>query len=187
MNLSPLNFTEFLIALNQQSLLNLLKSRDVILIKSFKEKFIQLLREYYYIGGMPEAVLSYILQNNFMEVRAIQKQILTAFDHGFSKHAPSDIVPRIRMLWNSIPAQLAKENRKLIYGAVKPGSRAKDYELALSWLIDCGLVHKICRVSKPGIPLKAYEDDGAFKLFVTDVGLLDAMGDIDKIIVHQAF
>ena len=177
--LHPLNFTEFLLALNQQSLFKLLESRDWILIKSFREKFIQLLRQYFYIGGMPEAVLSYSLQNDFKEVRVIQKQILTAFEHDFSKHAPSEMVPRIRMLWNALLAQLAKENRKFIYGAVKPGSRAKDYELALSWLIDCGLVHKVCRVSKPGMPLKAYEDIGAFKLFVVDVGLLGAMGDID--------
>jgi predicted AAA+ superfamily ATPase len=179
LDLYPLNYTEFLLALDQQPLLDLLKSKDWILIKSFKEKYIQILRQYYYIGGMPEVVLSYRTQNDFKEVRVIQKRILTAYEHDFSKHAPSDIVPRIRMLWNSIPSQLAKENKKFIYGAVKPGSRAKDYELALSWLIDCGLVHKVCRVSKPGIPLKAYEDYNAFKLFIADVGLMGAMGDID--------
>ena len=179
LDLYPLNYAEFLLALDQQPLLNLLKSRDWTLIKSFKEKYIQILRQYYYIGGMPEVVLSFRTQNDFKEVRVIQKRILTAYEHDFSKHAPSDIVPRIRMLWNSIPSQLAKENKKFIYGAVKPGSRAKDYELALSWLIDCGLVHKVCRVSKPAIPLKAYEDYNAFKLFITDVGLMGAMGDID--------
>lgn len=179
LDLYPLNYTEFLMALDQQPLLNLLKSKDWTLIKSFKEKYIQLLRQYYYIGGMPEVVLSYRTQNDFKEVRVIQKRILLAYEHDFSKHAPSDIVPRIRMLWNSIPSQLAKENKKFIYGAVKPGSRAKDYELALSWLIDCGLVHKVCRVSKPGIPLKAYEDYNAFKLFIADVGLMGAMGAID--------
>ncbi len=179
LNLNPLNFSEFLMALDKQPLLNLLTSRDWVLIKSFKEKYIQLLRQYYFIGGMPEAVLSYSIQNDYRDVRSIQKRILSAYEQDFSKHAPNEIVPRIRMLWNSIPAQLAKENRKFIYGAVKAGSRAKDYELALAWLIDCGLVHKVCRVSKPGIPLKAYEDYGAFKLFMTDVGLLGAMGDID--------
>ena len=179
LDLYPLNYSEFLVALDQQPLLNLLKSKDWTLIKSFKEKYIQILRHYYYIGGMPEAVLSYRTENDFKEVRMIQKQILMAYEHDFSKHAPSDIVPRIRMLWNAIPSQLAKENKKFIYGAVKPGSRAKDYELALSWLIDCGLVHKVCRVSKPGIPLKAYEDYSIFKLFIADVGLMGAMGDID--------
>ena len=179
LDLYPLNFIEFLMALDQHPLLDLLKSKDWILIKSFREKYIQLLRFYYYIGGMPEAVLSYKTYNNFDEVRNIQKRILSAYEQDFSKHAPGAIVPRIRMLWNSIPAQLAKENKKFIYGVVKKGSRAKDYELALSWLVDCGLAHKICRVSKPGIPLKAYEDFGSFKLFIVDVGLLGAMGDID--------
>ncbi len=179
LDLYPLSYSEFLVALDQQPLLNLLKSKDWTLIKSFKEKYIQILRHYYYIGGMPEAVLSYRTENDFKEVRVIQKRILMAYEHDFSKHAPSDIVPRIRMLWNAIPAQLAKENKKFIYGAVKSGSRAKDYELAISWLIDCGLVHKVCRVSKPGIPLKAYADYSVFKLFIADVGLMGAMGDID--------
>jgi uncharacterized protein len=179
LHLYPLSYYEFLLALNQEPLLNLLKKKDWALIKSFKEKYIQLLRQYYYIGGMPEAVLSFISQNDFKEVRVIQKGILSAYEHDFSKHAPHEIVPRIRMLWNSIPSQLAKENKKFIYGAVKQGSRAKDFELALSWLIDCGLVHKVSRASKPGIPLKAYEDWGAFKLFISDIGLLGAMSDID--------
>jgi len=120
---------------------------------------------------MPEAVLKFTENSNFREVRDIQKQILETYEQDFSKHAPVGIVPRIRMLWNSIPAQLAKENRKFIYGLIKKGSRAKNYELALSWLIDCGQVHTI--------PLKAYEDRSAFKLFMVDVGLLTAMGDID--------
>ena len=179
LDLFPLSFSEFLVALDQQQLLELLESNDWVLIKNFKEKYIQLLRQYYYIGGMPEVVLSFITQNDFNEVRAIQKRILSAYEQDFSKHAPIEIVPRIRMLWNSIPAQLAKENKKFIYGAVKTGSRAKDYEMALSWLIDSGLVHKVTRVSKPGIPLKAYEDTSAFKLFIADVGILGAMGDID--------
>ncbi len=179
MELYPLSFTEFLLALGQKPLLNLLNKNNWTLIKTFKKKYIQYLRQYYYIGGMPEAVLSYSLQYNYQEVREIQKQILSAYEQDFSKHAPNEIVPRIRMLWNSIPAQLAKENKKFIYKVVKSGARAKDYELALSWLIDCGLVHKVSRTSKPGIPLKAYEDYNAFKLFVVDVGLLGAMGNID--------
>ncbi len=179
LDLYPLSFKEFLLALNQQPLLKLLESKDWILIKSFREKYIQHLRQYYYIGGMPEAVFSFSKQNNYNEVRAIQKRILLAYEHDFSKHAPNEIVPRIRMIWNSIPAHLARENKKFIYRAVKQGARAKDYELALSWLIDCGLAHKVCRVSKPGFPLKAYEDFGAFKLFVVDTGLLSAMVNID--------
>ncbi len=177
--LYPLNFKEFLLAMGQKPMLSLLISKDWELIKSFKQKYIQLLRQYYFIGGMPEAVQSYSINNNYKEVRYIQKQILLAYEQDFSKHAPNEIVPRIRMLWNSIPAQLAKENKKFIYKIIKSGARAKEYEIALSWLIDCGLVHKVCRVSKPGIPLKSYEDYNAFKLFVVDVGLLGAMGDID--------
>ena len=179
MELYPLSFFEFLLAIGQQPLLALLNSKDWVLIKSFREKYIHYLRKYYFIGGMPEVVRSFKNNNNFQEVRNLQKQILSAYEQDFSKHAPYGIVPRIRMLWNSIPAQLAKENKKFIYKVIKPGARAKDYELALSWLTDCGLAYKITRSSKPGIPLKAYEDSQAFKLFVVDVGLLAAMGDID--------
>ncbi|MCK4751546.1 MAG: ATP-binding protein, partial [Bacteroidales bacterium] len=179
MDLFPLSYEEFLMAMDQEPLLDLVVTKNWALIKSFKSKLIQYLRSYYFIGGMPEAVLSYREKNDFREVRNIQKRLLIAYENDFSKHVPYDIVPRIRMLWNSIPSQLAKENKKFIYKAVKPGSRAKDYELALSWLIDCGLVHKVTRVSKPGIPLKSYEDYSAFKLFITDIGLMGAMGDID--------
>ena len=178
-DLFPMNYEEFLMALDQQALVELVAGKNWTLIKNFKSKLIQYLRSYYYIGGMPEAVLSYKEKNDFREVRTIQKRLLKAYENDFSKHAPYDIVPRIRMLWNSIPAQLAKENKKFIYKAVKTGSRAKDYELALTWLIDCGLVHKVSRATKPGIPLKSYEDFSAFKLFFTDVGLMAAMGDID--------
>jgi predicted AAA+ superfamily ATPase len=179
LDLHPLSFIEFLMALGQEALVDLLKSRDWVLVRTFKTKLIHLLRQYYYIGGMPEAVFSFSLQSDFQDVREIQKRILISYEQDFSKHAPPEIVPRIRMLWNSIPSQLAKENKKFIYGAIKQGSRSKDYELALSWLIDCGLVYKINRVSKPGIPLKAYEDSSAFKLFIHDTGLLAAMGDMD--------
>ena len=179
LDLYPMSFSEFLIALEENDLLDLLESEDWVLIKTFSSKFIQLLKQYYYIGGMPEAVLRFSKNADFNEVRQIQKRILDAYEQDFSKHAPHEIVPRIRMLWNSIPAQLAKENKKFIYGIIKQGARAKDYELAMSWLVDCGLVHKISRVTKPAIPLKAYEDLSAFKLFVVDVGLLCAMVDVD--------
>lgn len=179
MDLYPLTLLEFLDALGESALVEILQAGDWKLITAFKSKYIERLRQYYFVGGMPEAVLKFTENNNFREVRNIQKQILDAYELDLSKHAPAELVPRIRMLWNSIPAQLAKENRKFIYGLIKKGSRAKDYELALSWLIDCGQVHKVCRVSKPAIPLKAYEDRAAFKLFMVDVGLLTAMGDID--------
>lgn len=179
LDLYPLSFPEFMGAIGEKPLLNLLQSTDWPLIKTFKSKFIELLKQYYFVGGMPEAVFAFSKSKNFNEVRGIQKRILAAYEQDFSKHAPHAIVPRIRMLWNALPAQLAKENKKFVYGIIKHGARAKDYELAMSWLIDCGLVHKVNRVAKPAIPLKAYEDFSAFKLFLVDVGLLAAMVDMD--------
>ena len=179
MDLYPLTYLEFLYVLGENALVEILQQADWKLIPAFKSKYIERLRQYYFVGGMPEAVLKFSENNNFREVRDIQKQILDAYEQDFSKHAPFGIIPRIRMVWNSIPAQLAKENRKFIYGLIKKGSRAKDYELALSWLMDCGHVYKVSRVTKPAIPLKAYEDRSAFKLFMVDVGLLTAMGDVD--------
>ena len=179
MDLYPLSFDEFLSAIGQGQLANLLKSQDWEMIKNFKVKYTDLLKQYYYIGGMPEVVSSFIETNDLNEVRDLQKDILASYEQDFSKHAPSEIVPRIRMLWNSIPVQLAKENNKFVYGQVKSGARAKDYELALSWLIDSGLIYKVERITKPGIPLIGYADSSAFKLFIVDTGLLSAIGDID--------
>ncbi|MCK4662489.1 MAG: ATP-binding protein [Bacteroidales bacterium] len=179
LDLYPLSFSEFLEAKGQKNLLSLLLNRNWDLIKTFKQKLIQLLRQYYYVGGMPEAVSALCNNNDFNEVREIQNRILQGYEQDFSKHAPIEIVPKIRMLWNSIPAQLAKENRKFIYGVIKKGARAKDYEIAIAWLINCGLIHKVSRASKPAMPLKAYVDFSAFKLFLVDIGLLSAMGNID--------
>ena len=179
MDLYPLTFPEFLEAIGEKALAEMLHGSDWKLITTFKTKFIERLRQYYYVGGMPEAVAKFIENFNFQEVREIQKQLLIAYEHDFSKHAPPDIAQRIRMIWNSIPGQLARENRKFVFGAVRQGSRAKDYEEAISWLTDCRQVHKVCRVTKPGMPLKAYEERNVFKLFLVDTGLLAAMGDID--------
>jgi predicted AAA+ superfamily ATPase len=179
LDLNPLTFTEFLEALGYTDLVKLLRQRDWQLINSFASKYTGLLRQYYYIGGMPEAVRSFNQNKDFAEVRSIQKLILTAYEQDFSKHAPHVIVPRIRMLWNSIPAQLAKENKKFIYGLIRQGARAKEYELALAWLKDCGLIHQVHNVSKPSFPLKAYEDFNTFKIFMVDVGLLGAMANVD--------
>jgi predicted AAA+ superfamily ATPase len=128
---------------------------------------------------MPEVVMSFRQNMDYTDVRQIQNNILLAYEQDFSKHAPAEIVPRIRMLWNSTLAQLAKENKKFIYSAVKKGARAKDFEFSLSWLIDSGLIYKVNRINKAGLPLKAYEDMDAFKLFIVDVGLLAAMGSLD--------
>ncbi len=175
MNLYPLSFREFLMANGQERFAELIDKRDFQMITSFKLTYIDALKHYYYVGGMPEAVQSFAENKDFNEVREIQRRILMAYEQDFSKHAPNEIVPRLRMIWNSIPSQLVKENKKFIYGLVREGARAKDYEAAIMWLSDCGLVHKISRVNTAAIPLRAYEDLKAFKLFVVDVGLLGCM------------
>lgn len=175
LKLYPLSFKEFLMATGKERYADLLNSQDYPMITSFKHTYIDALKQYYFVGGMPEAVQCFADNNDFNEVRDIQKRILAAYEQDFSKHAPNEIVPKIRMLWNSIPSQLAKENKKFIYGLVREGARAKEYETAIMWLSDCGLVHKVSRVNAAGIPLKAYEDLKAFKLFVLDVGLLGCM------------
>lgn len=179
LDLYPLSFAEFLEALGEHDLNNLIKTEQWVMINTFKTKYIELLKQYYYVGGMPEVVSNYAINQDFNEVREIQQQILNSYEQDFSKHAPTDVVPRIRMVWNSVPAQLSKENRKFIYGLIKQGARAKEFELALAWLMDCGLIHKTNRVSKPALPLKAYEDMGAFKLYLLDIGLLGAMANLD--------
>jgi predicted AAA+ superfamily ATPase len=179
LDLYPLTYIEFLEALEHADLVKLLEQKNWQLINSFAPKFTELLRQYYYIGGMPEAVFSFSKNKDFSEVRLIQNRILTAYEQDFSKHAPHAMVPRIRMLWNSIPAQLSKENKKFIYGLIRKGSRAKEYELALAWLKDCGLIHQVHNVSKPSFPLKAYEDFNTFKIYMADVGLLGAMTNVD--------
>ncbi len=175
LNLYPLSFKEFLMAAAGERFARLLDIQDYAMITSFKQTYIDTLKQYYFVGGMPEAVQCFLEEKNFNTVREIQKRILTAYEQDFSKHAPAEIVPKIRMIWNSIPSQLAKENKKFIYGLVRQGGRAKEYEGALMWLCDCGLVHRISRVNAAGIPLKAYEDLKAFKLFTVDVGLLSCM------------
>ena len=175
LKLYPLSFKEYLMAMKQERFAELLDKKDFDMVASFKQTYIDALKQYYFVGGMPEAVQNFIENKDFNEVRDIQKRILAAYEQDFSKHAPNEIVPKIRMLWNSIPSQLAKENKKFIYGLVREGARAKDYETAIMWLADCGLVHKVSRVNAAGIPLKAYEDLKAFKLFMLDVGLLGCM------------
>lgn len=178
-DLMPLSFFEFLEALNEGELLKLLLSSDFEMTNVFSEKFINYLKLYYYVGGMPEVVSSYVENKDLIEVRNIQKTLLKDYEQDFSKHAPTNIVPRIRQLWNNIPTQLAKENKKFIYGLIKEGARAREYEIALSWLIDCGLVYQVSRVNNCKIPLSAYQDFSAFKLYLLDLGLLGAMADLD--------
>ena len=175
LKLYPLSFREFLMATAREGYARLLEQHDFQMVTSFKQTYIDALKQYYFVGGMPEAVQSFAENKDFNEVREIQKRILAAYEQDFSKHAPNEIVPKIRMLWNSLPSQLAKENKKFIYGIIREGARAKEYETAIMRLSDCGLIHKVSRINAPGIPLKAYEDLKAFKLFVVDVGLLGCM------------
>ena len=179
LDLHPLNFAEFLLAVNEPQLLELLHKKNWDLITSIKKKYIDLLKKYYYVGGMPEAVLTFINLNDFKKVREKQLNILAAYEQDFSKHAPHKIVPRIRLVWQSLPSQLAKENRKFIYGNLKKVARAREFELAIEWLTDAGFVHKVNRCNKPGLPLIAYEVISDFKLSLLDVGLLAAMGNLD--------
>ncbi len=175
LKLYPLSFTEFLMATDRTRFAELLAAQDFQMISLFRQTYIDALKQYYFIGGMPEAVQSFVDNQDMGDVREIQRKILAAYEQDFSKHAPNEIVPRLRMLWNNIPPQLAKENKKFVYGLIREGARAKEYEMALLWLSDCGLIHRVGRVNAAGIPLKAYEDLKAFKLFLVDVGLLGCM------------
>jgi len=161
--------------MGKEQFIELLEKGDYEMVSTFRQEYVDLLKHYYFVGGMPEAVFYFSMNKDFNVAREIQERILSSYEQDFSKHAPNEVVPRIRMLWNSIPAQLAKENKKFIYGLIKEGSRAKEFELAMLWLDDCGLVHKVHRATTPKLPLKAYEDLKAFKLFLVDVGLLSCM------------
>lgn len=185
LNLHPMNFREFLMAGGENQLADLLVRQDYGLINSFSARFADLLRKYYYVGGMPEAVKCYFEEDDVFAVREIQKELLRYYENDFSKHAPKEQIPRIRMVWNSIPAQLAKENRKFIYGIVREGARAKDFELAIQWLSDYGMIMKSYRITKPGMPLIAYMEQNVFKMFMLDVGLLAAKANLSARILLE--
>lgn len=173
----PMTFDEFLLAIGKDKYVELLRSGDKEIIDTLSIQLIDCLRQYYYVGGMPAVVQEYATSGNLQTVRTIQKQILFDYRRDFSKHAPNLEVPRINVVWDSIPAQLAKENRKFIYGIIKKGARASEFEKAIQWLIDAGLVYRVNRATAPIMPLKFYEDLSAFKLFILDVGLMGAMTD----------
>ena len=179
LDLYPLSFSEFLIAKGEDNLYNVLQQKQWDIITQFKHKLIELLKLYYYIGGMPEVVNDYITKEDFTSVRNIQNQLLIAYEQDFAKHAPTSTIPRIRLVWNSLPAQLSKENRKFVFNMIKKGARAKDFEMAIEWLKDSGLIYQINRINKPGLPLSSYQDFGAYKLFMLDIGLLGAMTKLD--------
>ena len=180
MVLPPFSFTEFLLACGHSKLLDNLNENNKALTKVFENKYIELLKNYFFVGGMPEAVKMFAQGASVQEIRRLQNDILKAYENDFSKHAPVSQLPRIRLVWNSIVSQLSKENTKFIFNVLRPGARAKDFELALEWLKDAGLVHKITRITKSGVPLTAYADWNDFKLYFVDVGLLGALAQIPE-------
>lgn len=183
MDLYPLSFREFLNALGQSQLVTVLEKEDWELMSLFHNKLVEYLKIYYFVGGMPGVVMEYLDTKDFNRVRVVQQEILNAYDNDFSKHAPNKEVPRLRMVWRSVLAQLAKENKKFIYGMLKEGARAKEFEIALEWLQDAGLLYKVNRTKAGKMPLSAYEDFAAFKVFILDVGLLSVMGKLTSQII----
>jgi predicted AAA+ superfamily ATPase len=179
MNLYPLTFREFLAATGNETLVELLERRDFSLIDSFKERYTDALKRYYFVGGMPEAVQTFIDSGDYSTVRVVQKRLLYDYDHDFSKYASAELSERIRLVWNSAPSQLARENRKFVYTAVRPSARARSFEMAIQWLVDAGLLLSVHRVAKPGVPLSSYKDLNAFKLYLLDTGLLGAISNLD--------
>lgn len=178
LSLNPLSFKEFLLALGENILVEYLNKGKWSEYATLKSKLIQLLREYYYVGGMPLVVDAFSQRHNIFEVRDLQKKILKDYAADFSKHIPKNELPKVRAVWKSIPSQLAKENKKFIWGALRTGARAKEYENAVQWLLDAGLIHKVTRIKKFDIPLKFYEETDCFKVFLNDLGLLGAMANV---------
>ena len=179
LDLYPFNFREFLFAMDEGTLSEALDTKDYTLIDNFSDKYLFWLKNYYYIGGMPAVVDAFRMHKDYGEVRQIQNDIVRQYEGDFGKHIDSHTLPRIRMVWDSIPIQLAKENKKFFFGQIKKGARSSEYEIAIQWLIDCGLVYKVSRVNEPLMPLKAYKSMNAYKLFLIDVGLLGAMSELE--------
>ena len=179
MELHPMSFREFLEAMGESKMADVLAGGDTGLWSDLREKYIFWLKNYYYVGGMPEVVDFFGQHKDYVEVRRLQKMLLAQYENDFGKHAKTADLARIRLVWNSIPMQLAKENKKFFFGQIKAGARMKDFEIAIEWLLDCGLIEKVYRVNKPAVPLKAYVDFSAFKLFLLDVGLLGALSELD--------
>lgn len=185
MQLYPMSFLEFLQNTGDEKLANQLVLKKWNVLNTFHDKLIEKLRMYYFVGGMPEVVANYINEKNLETVRSLQKKIIIGYENDFAKYAPNEIVPKIKLVWHTLISQLAKENRKFIYGQIKKGARAKDFKLAINWLVSAGLVLKVNRIEKPQLPLNAYTDYDAFKLFLVDIGLLNAIGNLDQKILLE--
>ncbi len=177
LHIYPMTFDEFLLAKGYSQMVDVLRSKDWQTIKLLRSQYIKFLREYYFVGGMPEAVNCFIETNDALQVREIQNNILFTYQKDISKHVPTSEANRINMVWHSMPSQLIKENKKFIYGVAKPGGRAKDFEVAIQWLMDAGLVYRSDRVTQAKMPLKYYVDIASFKLFMLDCGLLGALSE----------
>lgn len=178
LDLYPFSFSEFLLAMDEKNLVMALDSKDFSIIDNFSDKFLFWLKNYYYIGGMPAVVDSFRRNKDYIKARQIQKDILRQYEQDFGKHVDAKNLPRIRMVWQSIPIQLAKENKKFFFGQIKKGARSSDFEIAIQWLMDSGLIYKVNRVNEPHMPLKAYINMSAYKLFILDIGLLGALSDL---------
>lgn len=187
LNLYPMTFSEFLIADNSENLVEVMRETKEIrrIPKIFEDQLIEKLKTYYIIGGMPEVVYSWVNDKDIEKVNKIQKNILISYENDFSKHTDAREANKISLIWNGIPSQLAKENKKFVYQAVKEGARAREYEGALNWLYDANLISKCYLVKKCAFPLKAYYDLSAYKIYMNDVGLLRRMSNLDSRIILE--
>ena len=185
LDVPPMTFEEFLLAVGEEKKYEALRDKNWKMICLFHDNFCELLKKYYFVGGMPEAVLEFQAQNDFVAVRQVQKAIMQAYDADFAKHADGAMLNKIRLLWGSLSSQLAKENKKFIYAALREGARAREYEAALGWLDDAGMIRIVKNLSAPLMPLAGYEEFGSFKLYAHDVGLLGAMADLPQQILLE--
>ena len=185
LNLYPMSFSEFLMANGKDSYVEAIVAGDWRTVEALSGDFEMQLKTYYLVGGMPEAVNDWVQTGSIVESRKTQLRILADYDDDFKKHAPIELLQKIRLVWNSLPSQLAKENEKFSYAGVKPGARAREYESALEWLSDAGMIHRLYRVCPPGLPLSCYIDTSAFKMLSLDVGLLGAMSALDPAVVLE--
>lgn len=182
LSLYPMSFSEFLRAIGQDGLSDLIEEKNAEnpLVSDLSETFIPFLKDYYFVGGMPEAVRIFAETHDYDKIRTIQNEIINQYEGDFGKHIEARELPRIRMVWNSLPMQLAKENKKFFFGQIKSGARMKEFEITLQWLSDAGLIYKVHKVSKPAVPLKSYISFSDFKVYMNDIGLLGALSELDK-------
>lgn len=180
LHLYPMDFSEYLTAIGEDKLAELLANPESPMAEQFREDYIHHLKNYFYVGGMPECVKSFSEERDYDRVREIQNEILSQYEGDFGKHIDPKELPRVRMVWNAVPVQLAKENKKFFFGQIKEGARMKDFEIAIQWLSDAGLIYKVYKVSKPAVPLKSYIDFTSFKIYMCDTGLLAAFSELDK-------